>query len=40
MKKNYIRPLVESAYLAGTKDLLSISYNIESTDPIDYGEGE
>lgn len=40
MKKNYIHPLVESAYLAGTKDLLSVSYNIESGDPISYGNGD
>lgn len=40
MKKNYIYPSVETAHVAGTTDLLSVSYNVESGDPINYGSGE
>ncbi len=40
MKKNYIHPFMEVAQVAGANSLLSLSYNIESGEPINYGDGD
>lgn len=40
MKKNYIHPFMEVAQVTEANTLLSVSYNIESYDPINYGDGD
>jgi len=40
MKKDYIHPFIEVAQVTEAKNLLSVSYNIESGDPINYGDGD